>query len=185
MRIALIGMALTLASVAGCSEPASKSSMTPTASPDAAPQVAAPPTGGGPVRKAGWWEVTNVINAGPAWVVHSCVDPASEALSGLSPPSAPGEGCSSTAPRRTAKGWEFSVTCKLSDSIDMQTEGVISGDLETSYRLDIFSKVTPPMPGMKDSKVEIQGRWLGACPAGRKPGETVGADGEIVAQGGA
>jgi hypothetical protein len=65
----------------------------------------------------------------------------------------------------------------------MQTAGVITGDLGTSYRLDLVSKMTPPpVPGMADSRVRIDGRWLGACPAGRKAGDTVGPNGQLIGQ---
>lgn len=182
MRTALFAPAALLSlALAGCSDskPAgSASSDAAASSPQGAPGPAE-----APVRKAGWWEMTSTMGPMEPQVVHTCVDDASEAKAGVVRPSVPGDGCTSTPPRRVADGWAFAISCKSADTT-METSGRITGDLATAYRLESTSKLTPPpMPGMEEMKVVIEGRWLGACPAERKPGDTVGADGQVTSLG--
>lgn len=181
MRIALFAPAAMLSlALAACSESKPAGQATPGAAPSAAPGAAPAAQAEAPVRKAGWWEMTSAMGPMPPQTVHTCVDAASEAKAGMVRPSTQGDGCTSTPPRRTSGGWEFAITCQSADTT-METNGKITGDLATRYRLESTSKLTPPpMPGMEEMKVVIDGRWLGACPAGRKAGDTVGPDGQVT-----
>jgi hypothetical protein len=53
------------------------------------------------------------------------------------------------------------------------SDSVITGDVENSYRNDMLIRYDPPQRGMKEMKMVQEGRWLGPCKAGQKPGDVM------------
>jgi hypothetical protein len=67
----------------------------------------------------------------------------------------------------------------------MTTSGVASGDFNSAYKVDSTTRMNPaPMPQMAESKMTIEAKWAGPCPAGRKPGDMVMANGMVMHMGG-
>ena len=131
-----------------------------------------------PARKAGWWEITTAMSAPMAMTskMNMCTDAATEARNSAfatnnGPPG--GVDCTQGPVGRTATGWTFSSTCKM-QGMTTTTSGVASGDFDANYRVEATTRMTPaPMPQMAETRTVITSRWLGPCPAGRVPGDTV------------
>ena len=44
---------------------------------------------------------------------------------------------------------------------------------DTAYRGDVKMRFTPPMSGISEMNMKVDGRWLGPCRPGMKPGDLV------------
>lgn len=78
--------------------------------------------------------------------------------------------------RRTADGLHFRSVCRTSEGGTLSSEGQVTGDLKTAYRVDVSIKLdgAPVAPGMPtESRVVVEARRLGDCPAGVEPGDIV------------
>lgn len=127
-----------------------------------------------PVRKPGWWEM-KVTVAGPTaqpvhQIVHICTDAAVDRVQtpfGIHA----GKECPPVQAKQTASGWDFSESCVLG-KMHILTQGHANGDFASKYQAHVITRISPP-PTPRAAKVEtsIIATWLGACPAGKKPGE--------------
>jgi hypothetical protein len=127
------------------------------------------------MRKAGWWQMTMAMT-GPMPMTQTmqvCTDASVEK------PGQAFEGmrrrgdCTPGPVERTPQGWRFSTTCKAGN-MTIQTSGVASGDFKAGYHVDSTTRMSPaPMPQMAETHMSMDAKWLGACPAGRKPGDMV------------
>lgn len=123
-----------------------------------------------PQRKPGWWDVT-VRVMGFNSKVQVCTDARTEAAYPATAGN-PGDRCSPAVNRKTPQGWAFSTTCQTPNG-PSRTNGVVTGDFQSSYHVEATTQV-PGMPaGMGPVATRIDGKYLGACPAPRKPGEMV------------
>jgi hypothetical protein len=93
--------------------------------------------------------------------------------------------CTSSAASRGLDGvYRFSSTCPVpggNGTID--TKGTASGDFTQSYHLRIQADITRPAPfaGLNSHQVDdIDGAWLGPCPAGMAPGDMMLANGQMA-----
>lgn len=147
----------------------------------AASVLAAP--AGPPQRKAGWWEITTQMAAPMAMTqkMNFCTDAATEARNSALAGNMQSQGdCTQGPIARTPGGWSFSSTCKM-QGMTMTTSGTATGDFQSNYRVDATTKMEPaPMPQMAQSRMTITAKWLGACPAGRKPGDMVMGNGMVM-----
>ena len=141
-----------------------------------------------PLRKAGLWEVTIQPHfpqglggtKQPAVTVRQCTRPDVEAVMLLS--ILPGqENCGpAKVVRRGDKGnhYEITTACRVHDN-RVQARLELRGDLQSvyagSYSVD-FSRT----PEQNVGPVAIQGRWLGGCAPGQKPGDMVLPNGITV-----
>ena len=88
--------------------------------------------------------------------------------------------CSKFDMHRTPGGMVFESVCNRG-GITVSSTGTMSGDFQTHYHLDVASHMSPAAPGRPgDSHVSMDGKWLGPCPAGRKPGDMVMPGGMVV-----
>jgi Protein of unknown function (DUF3617) len=135
-----------------------------------------------PMRRAGYWEVTITAHAPRDTVMKSmfCTDATVEQHVSVLGKSMAQNVCSRTAVRRTATGWTFDGSCKAG-AMTITTSATVSGDFQTHYHFDAVSHMSPPpAPGYGDSTTSADGKWLGPCPAGRKPGDMVMPNGMVV-----
>lgn len=75
---------------------------------------------------------------------------------------------------RDASGvYHFSSTCRLDNGATVQAMGAASGDFSSGYsvrsEINVSGAPVEAMNGMH--QVQISARYLGACPAGVKPGD--------------
>lgn len=140
-----------------------------------------------PSRKAGLWEVTILAHSEglggarqPAVTVRQCTRPDVEPVMLFS--ILPGqENCGQAkVVRRGDKGnhYEIAMACRVHDN-PVHARMTLRGDLQTvyagSYAVD-FSRT----PEQNVGPVAIQGRWLGHCAPGQKPGDMVLPNGITV-----
>lgn len=79
--------------------------------------------------------------------------------------------CTIGAFRRVGIDWIADSVCKESRST-VVSQSIASGDFQTSYRIDTLVFYSPPLANNKrEDKEAVTGRYLGACPAGQRPGD--------------
>jgi hypothetical protein len=130
--------------------------------------------GGLPQRKAGWWEMAMTMSGPMAMsqTLRMCTDPAKdkpgETLNGGM---AQRGACTQGPVTPTPGGWSFSSTCAMG-KMTMSTTGLARGDFNSGYHLESTTRMDPaPMPQLAETHMTIDARWLGPCPAGKKPGD--------------
>lgn len=123
-----------------------------------------------PGRKSGLWEI-KMHSAGLARAVtlEQCVDQKSD---NLARQQGAQQRCSKTSVRREGGKIIAESECQVEGSM-AKTRAVMSGDLSTAYSADVKTTFSPPLHGMKEQNATMQARWVGACKAGQKPGETI------------
>ena len=135
-----------------------------------------------PQRKPGYWEQTMTM-AGPKGMTMKsqfCTDAAVEKSINAFGQSASQSMCSKNSFRRTPTGYAFDSTCKVGKGVS-NSSGTATGDFAKGYTINMISKTTPPpAPGMGETRMTIAAKWLGPCPAGRKPGDMVMPGGMVV-----
>lgn len=125
-----------------------------------------------PTRKLGKWEMSteSSMMAGQKMVMQQCIDKDTDANM-MAQAEQRGADCSPPKITRSSGQVVFENTCKVEGST-VASRGVFSGDFESAYRGDVVTSFSPPMHGMKESRMHIEARWLGPCAAGEKPGST-------------
>lgn len=154
--IALVCMALLQSTGVGA-QTASGSSLT-----DDGPQW--------PVRKPGLWQLTlQTAGAGPQ-VARHCIDARTDRAMQQMAEGTDAQTCSSRNYRRDGDRFLGESECRFGTSV-ARVRSSVEGDFTRSYRGEIDSRIEPPTAGLNQMKVTLSARWLGACPAGWKPGD--------------
>ncbi len=180
MRVAVICcLASALALTAACSKkPAAQAGSPPSGAAATAPAAApasAPSGGGGlfsPHRKAGLWEVAIDSSGGPGVQLNGqmCIDASTDKDFAWHGPHSPSQNCEKTVMRPAMGGMTFDSVCRMG-SRTITSHGVVTGDFNSAYNVDVTTRMEPARPGMpEEMKSQIKARWLGPCPAGMKPG---------------
>lgn len=161
MRYPLVGLALGLALAAtqcAAQAPAPKSPL--------------------PARKSGLWEVTLGSSApGPrqGQTLLQCTSAGAEPVMLMAIVPAQ-ENCRKVKVERRAKGYGIQTECYMhGNRVEARME--LAGDLQSAYK-GSFSVNPPPAPGAAPAVFE--GRWLGACKPGQRPGDMVLPNGITV-----
>jgi hypothetical protein len=115
-----------------------------------------------PHRKAGWWEMTAHLPNGTSMTRYLCLDTAFDAHHSVLAKQA---GCTQTV-ETVAGGYSFKKSCGGEN-----TSGTAIGDFNSGY------KITEQRG---TAKIQTDARWIGACPAGRKPGDMQMPDGSVI-----
>lgn len=126
-----------------------------------------------PKRKAGMWEVKieTAATSGKALSSLQCIDEATDATLQKQVLTGGGQsGCKLNSSQKTATGWEFDSVCKTGTTT-LTTHSVVSGDMQSSYQINITTKATPPINGQGTLQTTIRSNYVGACKAGMKPGD--------------
>jgi len=140
----------------------------------AAAAIAAPALGDElnlPARKPGEWQMTMAI-AGHNMVTDQCVDADTDKQMMQSSFAKAGEKCSSISESNNGGTIAIDATCSLGNGVTTKTHAVITGDFQSAYTVDAVTDMTGGPPQMpKHSEIKQNVSWLGACPAGMKPGD--------------
>lgn len=81
-----------------------------------------------------------------------------------------GASCSKNVVRRDGNKIIGDAECAFgSTTIKSQSTTTFTSD--TAYRTEVRSTFSPPMGGMSDSSSTQEGKHVGACPSGMKPGD--------------
>ena len=165
MRSAAAVCLAALALVA-CNKPAATTDAGPAAG--ARPPSAAPPVTA-PQPRAGLWEVTPEI-AGMQGKVKTCVDARSQGEAAVLGQNLDQPNCTKRDWSRIPNGVAFAFDCD-NDGARVTSKGTVTGDFNTAYRMEADATMT--RDGQTQSiKQVIDARYLGACPAGMKPGDS-------------
>jgi hypothetical protein len=62
--------------------------------------------------------------------------------------------------------------CQMGDTA-MTSSGVISGDFKASYTMQVTTRYNPPLYDIAETSMRAEGRWLGPCRDGMKPGDVL------------
>ena len=128
-----------------------------------------------PSRKSGLWEMDNRVEGVPAHgPMQICIDQQSDDLirQRPDPVSHAKPDCSVIESRREAGGrLRLHTVCKVDDKTTATTDAVIRGDFASSYRSESRVRFAPPLEGRAEMNLVSQGRWLGPCKPGQKPGD--------------
>ena len=159
----------------------------------AAAPAAAP--GSVPVRKAGLWQTTVNSGRGQPQTGTLCVDEQSELARSVFAQAGAGgrggQGCAPKIARGTNGAWTATMTCTRSfgdSTVRISSTQTLTGDLNTRYQLKGTTTTSgSPNPEMDGTRnITASGVYQGPCPAGKKPGDFTGSDGETrnILQGG-
>jgi hypothetical protein len=127
-----------------------------------------------PVRKPGWWELS-LTTRGPTpapirQTARLCTDAAVDQVQtplGIRT----GRSCPPIQVSRAAEGWSFQASC-VTGQTTISTEGRANGDFNSRYHVELTTRLDPPpVPQAAEIHTAIDAKWLGACPAGKTPGD--------------
>jgi hypothetical protein len=128
-----------------------------------------------PHRKAGMWETTMNV-AGHPMVMGMCTDESVEArYSALNPRQNSTHECAPPAVSPIPGGMHVEMSCK-SQSTTIHTVSTVTGDFNKGYSADVVSEIN----GKAGPPVHMSAKYLGPCPAGRKPGDMVMPGGMVM-----
>lgn len=169
MRIAA-GVCLAVIAVAACSKPAEKSEVASAEGAAPAAKAARPVLPGidaAPHLRAGLWEIT--VEGMPARA-RTCIDDKTQSDSAVLGQGVDRSNCSKSTWRRIPGGIAFEFACD-NDGMKMASKGTVTGDFNSAYRMEA------DLTGSRDGetftqKQVIDARYVGACPAGMKPGDS-------------
>ncbi|BCN37257.1 hypothetical protein ALDI51_05760 [Alicycliphilus denitrificans] len=148
-----------------------------------APREARPgPSSPLPARKAGLWEVTlRSDTPGPrtGQTVLQCTSAEAEPVMLLS--IVPGqENCREVKAARRARGegYDIRTVCRVHGN-RVEARMALTGDLQSAYE-GRFSVQTSEAASRPPAPTAFQGRWLGTCRSGQRPGDMVLPNGVTV-----
>ncbi|HQR11237.1 MAG TPA: DUF3617 family protein [Casimicrobiaceae bacterium] len=133
-----------------------------------------------PKLKPGQWEVTTTSNRSGTPTpskITLCTDDAVQKQmmdmgKGMSK-----EMCSKFELRRDGSRYVGESVCKIGDST-LTSHSVMTVQGDTAYKTVVNATYDPPFMGMKDTSTSVEGRHVGACADGMKPGDVVTATGQ-------
>ena len=133
-----------------------------------------------PKLKSGYWELTiktSKANNTPPQKSTMCVDDAVQREMMSMGAGMSREMCTKNEFRRDGARYVGNSECKLGESkIVSRSVMTLTGD--TAYHTEINATYEPPFMGMKDSQTTLDGKYMGACPAGMAAGDFVGPNGQ-------
>jgi hypothetical protein len=122
-----------------------------------------------PRRKSGLWEVSMSSAQMPApMVARQCVDEKTDDLA-RNPSRGGQEMCSKQSMRREGANVILESVCQVEGST-ATSRGVFSGDFASAYKGEMTTRFNPPLHGMAETRMTFQGRLVGPCAPGQKPG---------------
>lgn len=136
-----------------------------------------------PKRKSGLWEVKTSMPDMPAQMqqtaIKMCVDEKSDDITQQMADAEAKQNCSKSEIKRDGERWVIHSVCK-EQGITMTTDGVFSGKFDSAYKAEMKAAYQPPIQGMASSRMVMDARFLGACPAGMKAGEILLPNGQKI-----
>ncbi len=134
-----------------------------------------------PSRKAGRWEqkVTSADPGMQADTVMQCTDAAAEKAFQQMGASMGQSLCSRNETRKDGASWVTESVCNMGP-MKITSRAILTGDLNSAYRVETESKIEPPIAGKGSDKSVIEAKWVGACKAGQEPGDVIMSDGQKI-----
>jgi hypothetical protein len=123
-----------------------------------------------PQRRPGLWELTMQTAGAPSQTIRQCIDEKTDAQMMRFGQGVGARQCSRNVYRKEGDRYVGESECRIGGTTAI-TRATFGGDFQKSYRGEIDARYTPPMGGVGQSRVTVSARWVGACPAGWKPGD--------------
>lgn len=122
-----------------------------------------------PARKPGLWEISMQMEGMPTQNMRHCVDEKTDrqmqrAGRGVS------ENCTPGTPRKDGNALVYEQECQMGKS-RVSSRTVMTGDFNSKVHTEVSSTYNPPLAGRANSKMVMDAKWAGSCPAGWKPGD--------------
>jgi hypothetical protein len=135
-----------------------------------------------PLRKPGLWEIRIKLTGGaaPTAMMRHCTDESvdrqmSTLFNPLSPPP-----CSKSSILKEGDHYTISASCTADDKL-VKVMSDVSGDFQTSYTVVTETKIQDdPDSDPTLSSMTLEGKYVGGCKWGQKPGDVVMAGGMKV-----
>jgi hypothetical protein len=132
-----------------------------------------------PIRKAGLWEIKIKLTGGaaPTAMMRHCTDDTTDRqMSTMFNPLAP-QPCPSNDIQKHPDRYTIDSVCRA-DNKSVTLHSDITGDFTTSYMVVTETK-TQEEPDSEPAitSMTLEGRYVGACKSGQKPGDVVMAGG--------
>ena len=132
-----------------------------------------------PMRRDGLWEMTMKMSSPMPMTttMRQCTDAAEERAGAAFQSGGPqqaGVSCKAGTPLPApGGGWSYTSVCTMR-GMTMTTKGVTRGDFRTGYHMESTTRMEPaPVPQMAETKMVMDSKWIGPCPADMKPGDTI------------
>ena len=123
-----------------------------------------------PKRKPGLWEMrTSGGPIGPQ-TLQQCIDAGTDDL--LRTQSSQGHHCSKPVVERSGNRYRVTSACTEAGT-KRAMDGVFTMVKDTEYTGDMKMTFDPPLSGAGEMNMKMEGRWLGPCKPGMKPGDIV------------
>ena len=166
--VAVSGAALLAACSGKPGASGAKTSSTTSTTTSATAAAAAPAA-----PKVGLWEMTAAAEGMPGPMkTKMCIGAPEPGSTPFAPPPQPGQTCAKRNVVRTATGYTIDVECAM-NGMTLQTTGEVSGDFASSFKTVTTTKMSGanvPAQMQTAHTSTVEARYLGACPAGVKPG---------------
>lgn len=120
--------------------------------------------------REGLWQTTITSAGMPTMTARMCMDEQMSAFDTGTANQVEVQDCDQTM-TRTADGVDFTNRCEMAGGGVTETEGSITGDFQTAYRMEatITTTGTPQADGTVSMVTEAA--YQGACPEGWRPGD--------------
>ena len=131
-----------------------------------------------PKRKSGLWEITRTTTRTDDQPRNDtlCVDEAADNVLWQLAEGTRGEACKADKLTRSGDKLVVDATCKVRSSMS-KTHAVISGKFDSAYKIESKSTYNPPFGSEAQGHATLEGKWVGPCPAGQRPGDLIKASG--------
>ncbi|MCP9629803.1 DUF3617 domain-containing protein [Rhodopseudomonas palustris] len=128
-----------------------------------------------PTRKPGLWELKmqRPGSAGDDVSMQHCTDETTDKKMTAAVQPMATESCSKQDLQKTATGYTNDTVCKIA-GMTTTSHAEITGDFNSAYTVKVTSQNENPLPGVpKTTSMTLDGKWLGPCKDGQKPGDIV------------
>jgi hypothetical protein len=177
-RHGVLAMSVGALALSACNKPAGDKAVSAEGAAKPATATAPPHPLAMPSRKPGLWKQT-VSTSGIRQVSSICLDKAAEAKLAVWGAGASKDVCQQTSVSAVPGGWAFKSSCDMGSGGKTVSQGTVTGDFNTSYRVEAESTTegagAPQMNG--PHKMTMEATWEGPCPADMKPGDMALANG--------
>ncbi|MGE0798467.1 MAG: DUF3617 domain-containing protein [Lautropia sp.] len=121
-----------------------------------------------PKRRPGLWEMKSSGGPMGSQTMQQCIDAATDDL--LRGQSDARQKCSKPVIRRDGDRYQVAMTCDR-EGVQSSFEGQYTMRGDIAYQGDMKMRFTPAMAGVSEMNIKVDGRWIGACKPGMKPGD--------------
>ncbi|MBP6879239.1 MAG: hypothetical protein KBC34_14535 [Phenylobacterium sp.] len=133
------------------------------------------PTLDGPMfATPGLWRTTTSVNGRQAFGANrACVDAGARTLERMGPDTAPAElGCGVPRRRAVPGGFSYDLACEA-QGVRTLISGKITGDAKRVVMATTTRMTGPDGQAMPTAEVLVESLFVGPCPAGMQPGESI------------